>query len=339
MTFVASLITPWEERLLDLAYQPLASRDQPVSIAADAQTLARAYTHSAALTQKHSKTFYLASGLLPDEMRPAMRALYAFCRVSDDLVDGETVDLPGNLEHGAVRRRLARLEAWRRRALSDHPPDDDPVALAWTDTRARYRIPVGYAHQLLDSVAQDLRVTRYTTFDDLAEYAYGVASTVGLMAMHIVGFKSEEAVPSAVKLGVALQLTNILRDVREDWRNGRLYLPLDELDAFGLSETDVAKGVEGKVDHRWRALMRFQIARNRRLYAEALPGIAMLHPNGRFAIAAAAELYQAILDDIEAHDYDVFARRSYVSWWGKLRRLPGIWWRVRRNGYQEVFAG
>jgi phytoene synthase len=335
VTSVTFSVAPWEERLLDLAYQPLASadkrhpRDEPAPIAADARTLADAYAHSAALTQRHSKTFYLASGLLPAGMRPAVRALYAFCRVSDDLVDVNTVDRLGDVERGVVRRRLERLEAWRRRALSDHPPDDDPVALAWADTRARYRIPVGYAHQLLDSVAQDLRVTRYTTFDDLAEYAYGVASTVGLMVMHIIGFKGEEAVPSAVKLGVALQLTNILRDVGEDWRKGRLYLPLDELNAFGLSETDVAKGMEGNVGHRWRALMRFQIARNCRLYAEALPGIAMLHPDGRFAIAAAAELYRAILDDVEAHDYDVFARRSYVSWWGKLRRLPGIWWRTR----------
>lgn len=335
VTLVASSVAPWEERLLDLAYQPLASlasRDQPAPIAADARTLALAYAHSAALTQKHSKTFYLASGLLPAEMRPAVRALYAFCRVSDDLVDADA----GDLGRGAARRRLARLEAWRRRALSDDPHKDSPVALAWADTRARYRIPAGYAHQLLDSVARDLRVTRYSTFDDLAEYAYGVASTVGLMAMHIVGFSGEEAIPYAVKLGIALQLTNILRDVGEDWRSGRLYLPLDELDAFGLSETGVA---EGNVDHRWRALMRFQIARNRRLYAEALPGIAMLHPNGRFAVAAAAELYRAILDDVEAHDYDVFARRSHVGRWGKLRRLPGIWWRARRDGYREVVTG
>jgi phytoene synthase len=236
----------------------------------------------------------------------------------------------------ADRRRLARLEAWRRRALSNDPHEEGPVALAWADTRARYRIPVEYAAQLIDGVAQDIHITRYVTFADLAEYAYSVASTVGLMAMHIVGFSGEEAIPSAVKLGIALQLTNILRDVGEDWCSGRLYLPLDELDAFGLSETDVA---EGNVDHRWRALMRFQIARNRRLYAEALPGIAMLDPDGRFAIAAAAELYRAILDDVEAHDYDVFAHRSHVGRWGKLRRLPGIWWRARRDGYREVVTG
>jgi len=180
------------------------------------------------------------------------------------------------------------LQAWRRRALTDDPPEDDAVALAWADARAHYRIPVEYAAQLIDGVARDVETTRYATFADLTEYAYGVASTVGLMAMHIVGFRGEEAIPYAVKLGVALQLTNVLRDVGEDWRNGRLYLPLDELDAFGLSEADVARGVEGDLDRRWREMMRFQIARTRRLYAEALPGVALLHPDGRFAIAVAA---------------------------------------------------
>jgi phytoene synthase len=144
------------------------------------------------------------------------------------------------------------------------------------------------------------------------------------MSMHIVGYHGEEAIPYAVKLGVALQLTNILRDVAEDWQNGRLYLPLDELAAFGLTEADIEAGI---VDERWRAFMKFQIGRIRQLYAEALPGIGYLNKQGRFAIAAAAELYQAILNDIEDHEYDVFGRRAYITKWEKLRRLPGIWWR------------
>ena len=162
----------------------------------------------------------------------------------------------------------------------------------------------------------------------MAAYSYGVASTVGLMSMHIIGYSDSDAVLYAIKLGVALQLTNILRDVSEDWRRGRLYLPLEELAAHGLSEADVEAG---QVDDRWRAFMRFQIARNRDLYAEALPGIAFLNREGRLAVAAAAELYRAILNDIEAHDYDVFSRRAYVNAWNKLRRAPGIWWRSRRN--------
>jgi phytoene synthase len=151
--------------------------------------------------------------------------------------------------------------------------------------------------------------------------------------MHITGFTGPQAVPYAIKLGVALQLTNILRDVGEDWRMGRLYLPLEELEFFGLSEADVAKG---QIDERWREFMRFQIGRNRRLYEEAWPGIYMLHPDGRLAIAAAAEFYAAILDDIEAHDYDVFTRRAHLSAGGKLLHLPGLWLKVLRGSRQPA---
>jgi phytoene synthase len=199
--------------------------------------------------------------------------------------------------------------------------------VAWTDTRTRYGIPQRYAEQLIDGLARDLHQTRYTTFPDLATYAYGVASTVGLMSMHITGFSGPEAIPYAVKLGVALQLTNILRDVGEDWQNGRVYLPQDELEAFGLTEADLASG---RMDDRWQAFLRFQIDRNRQLYAEAWPGIALLDPDGKLAIAAAARFYEAILDDIEANDYDVFKRRAHVSAWGKLRLVPSIWWQSRR---------
>src|SRR5690606_11050910 len=144
-----------------------------------------------------------------------------------------------------------------------------PVVIAWTDARMRYGIPQTYAEQLIEGVAQDLNRSRYRTFDQLSVYCYSVASTVGLMSMHIIGFVGLDAIPYAVKLGVALQLTNILRDVREDWESGRLYLPQEELDAYGLGEEDVAAG---QVDGRCRAFMRYQIARNRQLYEEAWPG-------------------------------------------------------------------
>ncbi|HEX9077275.1 MAG TPA: squalene/phytoene synthase family protein, partial [Anaerolineae bacterium] len=215
---------------------------------------------------------------------------------------------------------------WRRQALSYQPSLENPVALAWAETRRRYRIPQRYAEQLIEGVARDLKQKRYQTFEEVASYAYGVASTVGLMSMHIIGFSGPKAIPYAIKLGVALQITNILRDVAEDWQMGRVYLPQTELAEYGLDEADIAAG---RVDERWRSFMRFQIARNRRLYAEAWPGIAMLNRDGRFAVAAAGGLYRAILDDIEAHDYDVFHRRAHVSSWGKLGRLPGIWWASR----------
>jgi phytoene synthase len=267
------------------------------------------------VTAVNSRSFHLASGLLPPDRRAAVRALYAFCRVSDDIVDRAATD------------RSGRLEAWRRLATANRPPPAEPVAVAWAHARQRYGVPNRYAEQLIDGVARDLRQTRYQTFDELTTYCYGVASTVGLMSMHIIGFSGAEAIPYAIKLGVALQMTNILRDVGEDWRAGRVYLPQEELRVFGLDESDLGRGV---VSPRWREFMRFQIERNRRLYRESLPGIALLHEQGRFAIAAAAELYCGILTAIERAGYDVFSQRAYVSGMGKLRLLPGIWWRSRR---------
>lgn len=306
----------WEYQLVSWAEEALKDQTPSPYIEADGPLLEAAYYHCDVITRTHSRTFYMASGLLPAEERNAARALYAFCRVTDDIVD--------NCKDS--HQRSERLEDWRGHILADQPTEYDPVVLAWADTRARYNIPSGYAEQLIDGVARDLIQDRYKTFNDLAEYSYGVASTVGLMAMHIIGFQGDHAIPYAIKLGVALQITNILRDVGEDWRAGRLYLPAEELEAFGLTAADIEAG---KIDDRWRAFMRFQIQRNRRLYAEAWPGISLLDSRGRVAIAAAADLYRAILNDIEAHDYNVFSRRAHVSMIGKLSRLPRIWWRNR----------
>lgn len=309
----------WERSLLNLAQEATHSHGGHDSDCADAAQLQAAYDWCGTVTAANSRSFHMASSLLPAEKRRAVRALYAFCRVTDDLVDR-----PGN---GDPRRLL---EEWRCTLHQSPAPADNLVAVAWNDARRRFHVPVRYAEQLLDGVTRDLQQSRYETFADLAGYSYGVASTVGLMSMHIVGFSGHEAVPYAIKLGVALQLTNILRDVGEDWRNGRLYLPLEELAQFGICEADIAEGVAtARVWPQWRELMRFQIERNRRLYAEAQPGIAMLARDGRFAIAAAADLYRAILSRIEANDYNNLAERAHVSTAGKLGMLPAIWWRSR----------
>jgi phytoene synthase len=319
MTLQIETAETWEQGLLRLAYAPIENwTKENVQAPAVQQGISRAYAYCDEITQEHSQTFYMASALLPREQQQAIRALYAFCRVSDDLIDRPTSN------------SAERFQQWRYRSLSAHPPQDDLVAAAWADTRARFQIPRQYAEQLLDGVARDLEVNRYESFSDLANYCYGVASTVGLMTMHIVGYSDKEAIPYAVKLGVALQLTNILRDVGEDWANGRLYLPQDELAAFGLSEAAINDQYRG---HRWQEFMRFQIARAHRLYDEALPGIAMLERRGRFAVAAAAQLYRGILSDIEAHGCDVFTRRAYISNRQKAMRLPAIWWRAFSNSY------
>jgi phytoene synthase len=309
---IANMNSQAWQHLHSLAFQGLQSAPKRTTQAqiADTALLEAAYVYCETLTAHHSKSFYAASALLPANKRHAIRALYAFCRVSDDIVDHPDANVAEN------------LALWRERVLSGDPLDHDLVALAWTDARTTYHVPVHYITQLLDGVASDLHVTRYATFHDLATYCYGVASTVGLMSMHITGFSGPEAIPYAVKLGVALQLTNILRDVGEDWQRGRLYLPQDELAAFGLTEADVAAG---QVTDRWRDFMRFQIERTRQLYEEAIPGIAMLHRDGQHAIAAATAIYGAILDDIERNDYDVFNRRAYVGKARKVGHLITTW--------------
>jgi len=314
-----STLSAWEYPLLTQAHIAIEAHTplEPLNVSQD--ILDAAFQRSESITRQHSRTFYLAGKLLPRPERRAAHALYSFCLTCDDLVDD------------ASASPKADLEIWRWRSLNAHPNPDDQIALAWADTRARYNIPRQYAEQLIAGVARDLTTQRYSTFSELSEYCYGVASTVGLMIMHIIGYKDNIAIPYAIKLGVALQLTNILRDVAEDWQMGRLYLPQDELTAFDLTEADIAAG---QIDHRWRAFMRFQIARARRLYTEAMPGIALLSQKGRFAIAAAAELYQGILDDIEANDYDVFSRRAHLTTGQKLKRLPGIGWRANISHYK-----
>ena len=307
-------VQPWETNLLDLAQDAWSSVIHAFNAQVDAVQLGRAYQHCARLTAQHSKSFYLSSALLPADKRKATRALYAFCRVGDDLIDRSAGD------------PAAAIKQWSEIALTADPQTDDPVVLAWSHARSVYRIPNRYAEQLINGVSRDLVQTRYQTFEELAEYSYGVASTVGLMSMHIIGFSGPEAIPYAVKLGVALQITNILRDVGEDYRSGRMYLPQEELAAFGITEDQIAAG---HVDDRWREFMRFQITRNQWLYKEAWPGIALLNRDGRFAIAAAATLYRGILDDLEAHDYNNFTRRSQVNRRGKVARLAQAWWKSR----------
>ena len=305
----------WEHQLLNLAGNVPHPSDKPFSFYRREDTRLRtAYKKADEVTAKHSKSFYFASQLLPEEKRSAVRTLYAFCRIVDDIVDSNPAKHPE-----------IELNYWRKIVYNGSFTDDDLVAAAWIDTLNRYHIPRHYALQLIDGVARDLAQNRYRSFDELATYCYGVASTVGLMSMFIIGFKSKEAVPYAIKLGVALQMTNILRDVAEDYQNGRIYLPQEELEDFGIRENDLANG---KVTPQWRRMMQFQIHRTRCLYDDAQKGIKLLNKDGQLAISAATDFYKGILEAIEARDYDIFSYRASLSKWNKLSRVPGIWLRL-----------
>jgi 15-cis-phytoene synthase len=306
-------IHEWENALLEMAKAGLHQIAHPTANAANTSMLAEAYAHCEEITRQHSKTFHMASALMPQNQRRAIRALYAFCRTCDDLVDNPADSDP-----------IHSLEQWRMKTSRLHSDETDLIALAWHDTRLTHSIPSLYAEQLIEGVKMDFIQKRYQTFAQLAAYCYGVASTVGLMSMHIIGFRHHHALAYAIRLGVALQLTNILRDVGEDYRMGRLYLPREELLIFGIREEDIAAG---HVTENWRQFMKFQIRRARELYRTSLPGVKLLDKSGRFATYAAGILYARILDEIEKNDYDVFTRRAHTSTWTKLKNLPNIWWK------------
>jgi 15-cis-phytoene synthase len=310
----------WEHRLLDLAGDiPHPSTKPLFSYWAGDAVLQRAYSACDRITRQNSKSFHMASGLLPEEKRSAVRALYAFCRTVDDVVDESDVE---------IESKKSALDYWKKVVHSSQVQGTDPIAHAWVDAINRYHIPRHYAIQLIEGVSRDLTQSRYQSFDDLATYCYGVASTVGLMSMYIIGFKNNDALPYAIKLGVALQMTNILRDVGEDYRKGFIYLPQEELIEFGLTEEQIAGADRSE---NWREFMRFQISRTRQLYADAGPGIRLLEKEGQLAILAASDLYQGILEEIEKNDYDVFNRRARLSAMGKLSRLPALWWKLRSS--------
>lgn len=283
----------------------------------------RAYAYCEGITKQYSKSFYLTSALLPPEKRRAARALYAFCRLSDNIVDDER---PG--KQSSAEARAQHLEAWRRKMRRPAEEQNHPALLAWADTRERYNIPLRYSEELLDGMLMDLQKCRYETFEDLWQYCYLAASTVGINSMYIIGFEDcDETFQRAEQLGVALQMTNILRDVGEDWERGRIYLPREDLDRFDYREDDLAQGV---IDERYIDLMTFQIERTHALYDEAWPGIGLLHQDGRFAIGASAEVYRGILGKIERLKYDNHRVRAFVPKGEKFAMLPRIWWRVRQ---------
>lgn len=295
----------------------------------DEATLNEAYERCHQIIKNGSKTFYFGSLLLPYHKRRAMWAVYSFCRYTDDLVDNVA-----SLTSAQITARLDHWEMEARATLDGKVSQTLSHLLAWSHSVSTFKVPSEPPLELIEGCRMDLNKRRYANFEELRLYCYRVASTVGLMTAPIIGYADPIALKYAIDLGIAKQLTNILRDVGEDAHNGRIYIPLDEMQEFGYTEEELLKGV---INQQFINLMKFQIERARRYYQQALPGIELLTKDSRLSIAVAANLYSRILDVIERNGYDVFTRRAYVPTHKKVQGLFSTW-RQRRSKSEAVKA-
>jgi phytoene synthase len=263
----------------------------------------RSYEYCVKVARSRAKNFYYSFVLLSAQQRKAMCAIYAFMRYCDDLSDE-----PGATQAAIERWRGELSEALQGR-FSDHP-----VWPAFHHTVRRFGIPHEYFYSMIDGVSSDLEPHRIESFDELYRYCYQVASVVGLTIIHIFGFDTRSALPLAEKCGVAFQLTNILRDIREDAEKGRIYLPAEDLRRFGVQESDLRAG---KRNEAFLKLMQFEAARARSYYVESAPLLDLIHPRSRPSLWALISIYSRLLERIEAKNYDVFASRVRLPLWEK----------------------
>ena len=279
------------------------------------------YEQCREITKRYGTSFYFATQFFPKETRKGIYAVYAFARIPDEIVDD-----PSNGDREDVERKLS---AWRQSwldAMASGGSDDD-VMNAIVHTFRKYRIPIADGEAFLRSMFMDEEKSEYANYSELEDYMYGSAGVIGLMVTRVVGFSTEDAFPYAVKLGYAFQLTNFLRDIREDCDElGRIYMPQDELAKFGLCGDDIRRHARTEQFHDF---MKFQIERNREVYRQALPGIKLLSWRGRLAVRVSYVLYKAILNEIERANYNVFAGRVRTNYQQKialsLKALAGVY--------------
>lgn len=292
-------------------------------------SVTEAYEYCRQITAKYSKTFYLGTLLMPKHKRQAIWAIYVWCRRTDELVDGPDASL-------TTPETLCIWEQNLESIFAGYPLEDPDVALV--DAKKRFPdLDIAPFRDMIAGQRMDLYRSRYETFEELYLYCYRVAGTVGLMSSSVLGVEPPISTPpwetrpanyvpkeEALALGIANQLTNILRDVGEDAARGRIYLPLEDLELFNYSERDLYNHV---IDERWRALMKFEIQRARKYYQQAEKGIRALSRDSRWPVWSALMLYQGILDVIESNDYDVFTKRAFVPTPRKMLYLPISWLR------------
>ncbi len=272
-----------------------------------------AYEHCRRVAREQATNFYYAFRTLPGRQRNAIYAAYAFCRLCDDIADEE---LP--LEE--KRRRFA--ETRELLLASGTGGADSPVFIALGGARAEFGIPVQLFEEVIEGVEIDLVKSRFDTFDELREYCYKVASVVGLICIEVFGYEDPDAREYAVDMGLAMQITNILRDVREDAERGRIYLPLDEMAACGYTEEELFEGV---VNEPFRELMRMQARRARDYFESSQRLMPLLAPRSRACPRVLHTLYSRVLARIERADYDVFAERVGLPRTEKLYLMAKLW--------------
>jgi len=255
-------------------------------------------------TKHYSKSFYISAKMLPPETRWATYALYGFCRYADNLID--------NPRNRSVEDLLIEIEyiTWELKRAYETGESEHPILGSFVKVAKKYGIPIEYPLELIKGVQMDIQKTRYENFDELYLFAYRVAGVVGLMMTHVLGYKDDSAFEYAEKLGIAMQLTNILRDIQEDKNMGRIYLPQDELRQFGLTEDNIFN--EEMCDKMYK-FMRFQVQRAHKYYDEGNKGIPMLSRKSQFAIYSSSKIYRGILRKIEARNLNPFQGRVFVS--------------------------
>lgn len=271
-----------------------------------------------------SNNYSTASNYLPADLLPHVEAVYALMRVGDDRVD---------VSHHGFASPLEAIDDWERNYWQAFERGDSPhpVLRAYLDTALRFGIPRETMAAYFRAMRADLSMTRFPTFQDLMHYIQGSAIPVGRALTHILGVRAhstiEQALPGADSLSIAMQLSNFWRDIAEDWRKGRIYLPLEDMHAFNYTESDLAAG---RVNPSFRDLLEFEFARTEKYYERAKSSVRLL-AHGQWAVMSALEIYRAILTDIRARGYDVFSDRAGTRPWQKAGLVIKAYWQLRQS--------
>ncbi len=290
----------------------------------------KAYRYCETVTKTHAKSFYFAAKFLPKPKQKAVYPIYAFCRHVDDAVDDEESSSEEKVVETIEKWKVILDEIYQIAETKDQRPktkNQNLILLAWQDLLNAHKIPQNLPLELMQGVLMDTHTKRYETFDELYVYCYRVASTVGLMSSEILGYSDKIALRYAEALGIAMQLTNILRDVKEDAAIGRIYLPQEDLRKFGVSKEQI---FAGEMSENFIKMMKFQIERARDYYRTGENGISLLEKDSRFTVLLASRIYARILDEIERQNYDVFTRRAHTTSAQKLLSIPKIWSEARK---------